>query len=115
VIRERYPPEDWNIYGAQASDGDNTPSDAGKTAQLMQAELLPVCQYYAYIEVGSDVEGAPMGLSGMARESDLWRTYAQLLKPDQPLAMRRVRHRREIYPVFRELFSRENAAQGATP
>ena len=22
--RERYRPEDWNIYAAQASDGDNT-------------------------------------------------------------------------------------------
>lgn len=112
VIQERFPPADWNIYGAQASDGDNTPSDASRTVQLMQEVILPACQYYAYIEVGSDVEGSPMGLAGAARETDLWRTYSQLVKPDQPLAMRKVRHRREIYPVFRELFSREATAAG---
>ena len=30
VIRERYPPSEWNIYGAQASDGDNWHHDSGR-------------------------------------------------------------------------------------
>ena len=100
VVRERYPPADWNVYVAQASDGDNTTSDNSRTASLLTDEVLPLCQYYAYVEVGA--ESAAPG----ARETDLWRTYQLLAKSDTPFAMRKVRHRREIYPVFRELFRR---------
>ena len=35
VVDERYSPDDWNIYAAQASDGDNTASDNDKTAALL--------------------------------------------------------------------------------
>jgi uncharacterized sporulation protein YeaH/YhbH (DUF444 family) len=102
VVRGRYPPSDWNIYVAQASDGDNTASDNARTASLLSDEVLPLCQYYAYVEVG-----AGDSASGPAvRESDLWRTYRLLPKSDAVFAMRKVRHRREIYPVFRELFRR---------
>src|SRR6201986_5053490 len=43
VIDERYPPENWNIYAAQASDGDNTASDNDKTAALLVDVILPSC------------------------------------------------------------------------
>src|SRR6202020_2473444 len=51
VIDERYNPDNWNIYAAQASDGDNTASDNDKTAALLTKVILPACQYYAYLEV----------------------------------------------------------------
>ena len=44
VIEERYSPDNWNIYAAQASDGDNTASDNDKTAALLVDVILPVCQ-----------------------------------------------------------------------
>ena len=44
VIDERYSPDSWNIYAAQASDGDNTASDNDKTAALLVDVILPVCQ-----------------------------------------------------------------------
>ena len=53
---ERFRPEDWNIYAAQASDGDNAPNDNDKTAVLLKETLLPVCQYFAYLEVGPEDE-----------------------------------------------------------
>ena len=102
IARHRYPPSDWNIYAAQASDGDNTTGDNARTAALLANEILPLCQYYAYVEVGA--EAAPTGAAG--RESDLWRTYRLLPDAGPSFAMRKVRHRREIYPVFRELFRR---------
>ncbi len=105
VVRERYPTSDWNIYAAQASDGDNTSIDAHKTAALMADVILPVCQYYAYIEVGREDDFLPAG--PMRRDTDLWRTYKVLIKPGAPLAMRKVRHRRDIFPVFRDLFQRD--------
>jgi len=104
VIAARYAPDSWNIYAAQASDGDNTSSDNELTVDLLARYLLPVCQYYAYLEVGRDGDHFPPGF--MRRESDLWQVYQQLVESGAPMAMRKVTHRREIYPVFRELFQR---------
>ena len=114
IVRQRYPREDWNIYAAQASDGDNSSRDGERTLALMKEGILPVCQYFAYLEVGADNERASVGF--LSRASDLWRTY-ELLKDQEPnFAMRRVSHRNEIYPVFRELFERktEGAAKGVS-
>lgn len=111
VVAERFPPAEWNIYAAQASDGDNALSDNGKTAQLMDQVILPICQYYAYIEVGQDGVSPGLAYGGGARETDLWRTYKSFAEGHPELAMRRVTQRREIYPVFRELFARDGAGQ----
>jgi uncharacterized protein len=107
IIKARYPAQDWNLYVAQASDGDNTPSDNERSTRLMDEALLPVCQYYAYLEVGRDDDSIPMGFA--TRQTEVWRTYQKLLKEKGPLAMRKVRHRRDIYPVFRDLFQKKEA------
>jgi len=109
VIGERYSPDSWNIYAAQASDGDNTASDNERTASLLKNEILPLCQYYAYLEVGRDAEHFPPGF--IRRDSDVWQTYAELIKNGAPMAMRKVGHRRDIYPVFRELFAKKTGAE----
>jgi uncharacterized sporulation protein YeaH/YhbH (DUF444 family) len=109
VIAERYDPDAWNIYAAQASDGDNTASDNDRTASLLTNALLPLCQYYAYLEVGRDAEHFPPGF--IRRDSDLWQTYTGLIKSGAPMAMRKVGHRRDIYPVFRELFAKKTGAE----
>ncbi|MBI5165458.1 MAG: YeaH/YhbH family protein [Magnetospirillum sp.] len=106
VIKERYSPGDWNIYAAQASDGDNTSSDNSHAASLLADTILPVCQYFAYIEVGAEYK------DWLGRETDLWRTYKVVAKPGGNLAMRKVRVRSQIFPVFRDLFSRERADHG---
>ena len=112
VVRQRYPREDWNIYAAQASDGDNSSRDGERTLHLMREAILPVCQYFAYLEVGSEHERASVGF--LSRASDLWRTYETLKEKAENFAMRRVSHRNEIYPVFRELFERKSpGAKGA--
>jgi uncharacterized protein len=103
VVAERYNPDMWNIYAAQASDGDNTSSDNERTAELLTGVILPACQYYAYLEVGRDSEHFPPGF--IRRESDLWQTYTEICRTGAPMAMRKVGHRRDIYPVFRELFA----------
>ena len=110
VIDERYPPGDWNIYCAQASDGDNTSSDNSKTSGLLGDVILPLCQYFAYIEVGAEYK------DWLGRDSDLWRTYKVHAVSGGNFAMRRVRVRSQIFPVFRDLFAKErndNAAWAA--
>jgi len=106
IVAQRYRPEEWNIYAAQASDGDNLSSDSAKSATLLSDTILPLCQYFAYLEVGRDED--PMSSGVVPRQTDLWQTYDRVRKADAPFAMRKVWHRRDIYPVFRELFQRRD-------
>ncbi len=111
IVEERYSPDAWNIYAAQASDGDNSPNDGTTSATLLRDVILPVCQYYAYLEVGSDSDRMQTGF--INHKTSLWQTYETLQEEGANLAMRKVNHRREIYPVFRELFRRRDAEAGA--
>ena len=47
IIEARYPSDEWNIYGAQASDGDNYSSDSATCLQLLERRILPVRQHFA--------------------------------------------------------------------
>jgi hypothetical protein len=106
IITERYPINSWNIYIAQASDGDNTVSDRRRVVEAMSEHLLPVCQYFAYLEVGDP----PGDLADQDQDiTELWRTYEELLKPGIPLAMRRAKMASEIFGVFHDLFARESS------
>jgi len=111
VVAERYSPGDWNIYAAQASDGDNTAADNHRAAELLEDVILPVCQYFAYIEVGAEYK------DWLGRETDLWRTYKSVAKPGGIMAMRKVRVRSQIFPVFRDLFAKDRVPvpTGAVP
>jgi hypothetical protein len=110
IAKERYRLEDWNIYGAQASDGDNAPSDADQTSALLQKAVLPLCQYFAYLEVGRD-EDRSIGF--MSHSTELWRTYEKAGTAEDRFSMCKVGKRTDIYPVFRKLFERR--AEGAAP
>jgi uncharacterized sporulation protein YeaH/YhbH (DUF444 family) len=101
IQRARYPQDSWNIYAAQASDGDNSGSDTHQAVALLENTILPVVQHFAYIEVA---------MTGFMRgETDLWRGYDPLSKRAPRLAMRRVADRADIFPVFRDLFGRKAA------
>ena len=103
IQRERYSAESWNIYAAQASDGDNSGSDTQRAVGMLEADILPVVQHFAYIEVS-------MSAAIIRGETDLWRGYAPLSQRAPKLAMRRVAERRDIFPVFRDLFGRKAVA-----
>jgi uncharacterized sporulation protein YeaH/YhbH (DUF444 family) len=113
VARQRFPREDWNVYAAQASDGDNSSRDTEKTMTLLRTGVLPLCQYFAYLECGPENDSASAGF--LSRPTELWRTYEAVRDAGPHFAMRRVNHRNEIYPVFRELFERkgQTARHGA--
>jgi len=111
VVAARYRPDDWNIYVAQASDGDNLSRDSVRTVALLKDTILPMSQYYAYIEVGP--EEPPMVGNGGDGASDLWAVYDELAAASRNFAMRKVHHRREIYPVLRELFRKRGALEPA--
>jgi len=92
IATKRYSPEEWNIYVAQASDGDNWHDDSPICRELIDTRIMPLVQYFAYIEI---TEGEPQ---------NLWEEYEKLTEIHRFFAMRRIATRADIYPVFRELF-----------
>ena len=104
VVRSRYSPADWNIYAAQASDGDNFHDDMPRCLQLLEEEILPVCQYFAYIETAHGER------FNDTHETPVWHGYAEVGAPAKNFAMRRVASPEDIFPVFHELFSASGVA-----
>lgn len=99
IIQERFPTADWNIYCAQASDGDNWRDDSPRCGDILRQEILPLLQYFAYIEIA---ESEPQ---------NLWYEYQNVHAAfPKRFAMQRISEAGEIWPVFRELFKREQPA-----
>lgn len=99
IIEERYNPAYWNIYVAQASDGDNWEADTPKCVRLIKEKLLPLVQYYAYIEITD------------RHHQNLWHEYRSLERDYAgQFAMSHIRSAKDIYPVFRELFEKREVA-----
>jgi len=110
IVRSRFRPGDWNIYAAQASDGDNSISDGEVAGRLLRDKILPVSQFFAYLEVGQE-----NGMSFDMPDSSLWTLYERLRADGAPLSMRKVNERSEIFPVFHDLFQRRGKQERAAP
>lgn len=95
IIQERYPSSEWNIYAAQASDGDNWHNDSKICRKIMTEQIMPYVQYYAYIEITED------------RHQNLWQEYLHIKGNWANFAMRRIERIADIYPVFRKLFQKQ--------
>lgn len=95
IIEARYSPAAWNIYVAQASDGDNWNADSPYCLELLQDKIMPLLQYFAYIEI-------------MPRHhQSLWEVYQQVRSQYPNFSMENIDNVIDIYPVFRELFKRK--------
>ena len=105
IILDRYPSNLWNIYAAQASDGDNAAGDSERCAQLLRDELMKLCQYYAYIEIIAERESEIFGSTDNG--TSLWRAYRTVDGAAPHFQMTRIARPADIYPVFRKLFARQ--------
>ena len=94
IMRERYPVTSWNIYAAQASDGDNWHHDSPTCRELLLKHIMPLVRYFAYIEITPD------------RHQSLWEAYEEVRQIFPQFAMRQIDGPADIYPVFRELFKK---------
>jgi len=110
IVRSRFRPADWNIYAAQASDGDNSLSDGEVAGRLLTEKILPVSQFFAYLEVG-ETGGSTFHMP----DSSLWTLYQRLRADGAPLSMRKVSDRSQIFPVFHDLFHRRGKQERAAP
>ncbi|MCS2609507.1 YeaH/YhbH family protein [Halomonas dongshanensis] len=95
IIEKRYPSAQWNLYVAQASDGDNWDDDSTTCRDLLVKKLMPHLQYFAYVEITPH------------EHQSLWHEYATVADAfAERFAMRQIVEAGDIYPVFRDLFKR---------
>jgi uncharacterized sporulation protein YeaH/YhbH (DUF444 family) len=107
VLRERYPVDSWNIYAAQASDGDNFPDDGDRCVNILKTEIMPLCQYFAYVEIVDERELDMFQTS--AGGAELWQSYRAVREEWENFEMKHIARPSDIYPVFRELFAKQNS------
>lgn len=96
IIDQRYPTSQWNIFGCQASDGDDWPDDIPVAYERLQDRILPLVQYYAYVEISEYPNHV----------SDLWKPLQKLAQTQKHFAISNVTSAADIYPVFRKLFEK---------
>ena len=96
IMAQRYSEHEWNVYGAQASDGDNWADDSPHCQHLLRESILPKTRYFSYIEI-----------SQRAHQS-LWQQYAQLAETDASFSLEHIKTAADIYPVFRALFKKKS-------
>ncbi|NVJ50961.1 MAG: YeaH/YhbH family protein [Gammaproteobacteria bacterium] len=97
IIKERYPLDQWNIYAAQASDGDNWNDDSPLCKKILTQNLLPAVRYFAYVEITQ------------REHQSLWHQYESLLGQHNNFAIQQITEQSDIYPVFREFFRKQAA------
>ena len=94
-MAERYPTNEWNIYAAQASDGDNWNDDSPICRDILINQIMPFVQYYTYVEITPREHQA------------LWYEYERISEAfSDTFAQQQLVSAGDIYPVFRELFQR---------
>ena len=99
VMAARYPISEWNIYAAQASDGDNWNDDSPVCRDILIRQIMPFVQYFSYVEITPREHQA------------LWHEYEQVCDAfPESFAQQQIVSAADIYPVFRELFQRRVAA-----
>ncbi|HTW35132.1 MAG TPA: YeaH/YhbH family protein [Rhizomicrobium sp.] len=108
IQNERYATADWNIYAAQASDGYTQSGDARRCVEMLNGDIMPLCQYYAYIEILDEREMEVFASEDSGAE--LWRAYRTVAELWPNFATKRISKPADIFPVFRELFKKTEDA-----
>ena len=97
IINDRYSPNEWNIYLSQASDGDNWDNDNEELLDILSKDILPITQYFSYIQVGQKRHG-------YYNSGNLLQEYEKLLATHKNIVTKHIEDSFDIYPVFREIF-----------
>jgi hypothetical protein len=95
IVNDRYPLEEWNLYGCYASDGDNWKDDIPLAHNELINGIMPLVQHFAYVEISE------------ARNSDMWSTMEAIDKGNSRFNASQIRDASDIYPVFRKLFKQK--------
>jgi uncharacterized sporulation protein YeaH/YhbH (DUF444 family) len=97
VMNTRYNPETWNVYIAQASDGDNFEYDNELMTDLLVNKILPNVQYMAYINIGERGYG----------NTEFLDILDKIASSSVNFKSKIVTSNKDIFEVFRSLFKRK--------
>jgi len=101
IMRTDYPRDEWNSYVAQTSDGDNWETDDARLKDMLNQQIIPNIQHFAYLQVGS--EGDFRTREGY--DTTLWKTYAPLLERwSGKMDMKKLIDLQDVGEVFKDLY-----------
>jgi len=96
IIKERYNPDDWNIYPFHFSDGDNLPWDNDRCVQLVN-KLMELCNIFGYGEIREGHYRSP---------STLMSAYNKIT--DKKFTAVTISDKKEVYPALRKFFAQRD-------
>jgi hypothetical protein len=102
IIKQRYPPQDYNIYAFHFSDGDNLASDNEKCLRLIK-ELLEVCNMVGY----GEIEGP------YYYTSTLRNVFKKIHHPKFTVVT--IRDKSGVYPALKKFFSQAPGEKTSDP
>ena len=104
TITEKYNPALWNLYLAHSSDGDNFTQDNEIVRDIVLTKLLPILQYYAYVQISPD-DYQYLSFGGL--DEDLWSVFQPMSDQQSNLATGLITCEADVYPVFVKLFEKK--------
>jgi sporulation protein YhbH len=96
IIKERYNPDDWNIYPFHFSDGDNLPWDNDRCVQLVN-KLIELCNIFGYGEIREGHYRSP---------STLMSAYSKI--SDKKFISVTISDKKDVYPALRKFFAQRD-------
>lgn len=100
IIRERFRPQDWNVYPFHFSDGDNYYSDNEEAVRLAD-ELIQTCNLFGYGEIGEE------GAAGYRRSSGaLLSIFNDRIRNKERFIGVRIDDKEDVYPALKQFFGR---------
>ncbi|HKV85402.1 MAG TPA: DUF444 family protein, partial [Ktedonobacterales bacterium] len=93
LIKERFNPDDWNIYPFHFSDGDNLPWDNERCVALVQ-RLMEQCNIFGYGEIREGHYRSP---------STLMSAFSKI--QDRKFISVTITDKSEVYPALRKFFA----------
>ncbi len=101
LIRERYDPEQTNVYISYAGDGDNWPSDGPSVVQEIEAStLLTKTRHVVYVQVGQSFAASFGG------GPTLWSVMSDISQRHKKLACLKLNEEQEVFDAFKTLYKR---------
>ncbi|HEV2912734.1 MAG TPA: sporulation protein YhbH [Pyrinomonadaceae bacterium] len=100
IIKDRFRPQDWNIYPFHFSDGDNYYSDNEEAVRLAD-QLITTCNLFGYGEIGEE------GASSYRRSSGaLLSIFNDRLKRKERFVGVRIDDKEDVYPALKQFFGK---------
>lgn len=108
IIKSSYNDNEWNIYVAQTSDGDNWETDDTLLKKMLNEQIMPKIQHFAYLEVGR--QGDFRTQDGYT--TSVWQTYEPIMERwAGQMDMQKLYELNDVGDVFKRLYKKRTAAK----